>query len=109
MTTPSSHLQEPSVRTNSVYTKVVEVTGKTFTDQTGRFPVTSSKGNQYIMVLYDYDSSAILAELMKNRSKSELFRVYTWMHTYLCHRGLKLLLHKLDNECPAGLKTFLDA
>ena len=83
MTTPSSHLQDLAVQKNFVYTKVVEVTGKFFTDQTGRFPVTSSKGNQYIMVLYDYDSSAILAEPTKNRSESGLVRVYTRMHTYL--------------------------
>ena len=62
----------------------MEVTGNIFTDQTGRFPVMSSKGNQYIMVLYDYDYSAILAKPMKNRSESELVRVYTRMHTYLC-------------------------
>ena len=89
MTTPSSPLQEPAVRTNFVYTKVVEVTGQIFTDQTGRFPVTFSKGNQHIMVLYDYDSSAILAKPMKNRSESELVKVYTRMHTYLCRQGLK--------------------
>ena len=108
MTTPSSPSQEPAVRTNFVYTKVVEVTGQVFTDQTGRFPVTSSKGSQYIMVLYDYDSNAILAEPMKNRSERELVQVYTKMHTYLCRRGLKPWLQKLDNECPAGLKAFME-
>ena len=107
MTTPSSPSQEPAVRTNFVYTKVVEVTGQIFTDQTGRFPVTSSKGNQYIMVLYDFDSNAILAEPMKNRSEREMVQVYTKMHTYLCRRGLKPRLQKLDNECPAGLKAFM--
>ena len=107
MTTPSSPSQEPAVRTNFVYTKVVEVTGKIFTDQTGRFPVTSSKGNQYIMVLYDFDSNAILAEPMKNRSEREMVQVYTKLHTYLCRRGLKPRLQKLDNECPAGLKAFM--
>jgi hypothetical protein len=37
-------------RTNWVYQQAVEVSGQIFSDQTGRFPVTSSKGNQYIMV-----------------------------------------------------------
>jgi hypothetical protein len=36
--------------------------GKIYTDQTGHFPVISSKGNKYIMVLYEYDGNAILAE-----------------------------------------------
>jgi hypothetical protein len=38
---------------------------KIYTDQTGRFPVISSKGNTYIMVLYEYDGNVILAEPIK--------------------------------------------
>ena len=47
----------------------MEITGKIYTDQTGRFPVTSSKGSKYLMVLYDYDSNAILSEPLKSRSE----------------------------------------
>ena len=39
---------------------------KTYSDQTGRFPQRSSHRNKYIMVMYDYDSNAILAEPLKN-------------------------------------------
>jgi hypothetical protein len=38
-----------------------ELNGMISTDQAGRFPVKSSKGNSYIMVLYNYDSNGILA------------------------------------------------
>ena len=38
----------------------------TYSDQTGRFPHRSSKGNEYLMIMYDYDSNAILAVPMKN-------------------------------------------
>ena len=31
-------------------------------DQTGRFPVTSSRSSKYLMVLYDHDSNAIILE-----------------------------------------------
>ena len=42
---------------------------KLYTDQTGRFPYTSFKGNQYVMVAYDaHDSNAIFAEPMRNRT-----------------------------------------
>jgi hypothetical protein len=37
-----------------------------YTDQTGRFPKKSSQGHQYIMVLIEIDSNAILVEAMKN-------------------------------------------
>jgi hypothetical protein len=108
MTTPSSP-KEPNVRTHLVYAKVIEITGKVFSDQTGQFPVTSSKGNKYIMVVYDHDSSAILTEAMKNRTERELVRAYSKIHTHLTNRGLKPQLQKLDNECPNALKEFMRA
>jgi hypothetical protein len=37
-------------------------TGKIYTDQTGLFPVVSSRGVNAVMVLYDYDSNAIITE-----------------------------------------------
>jgi hypothetical protein len=41
-------------------------TQKIWTDQTGKFPKKSRKGNQYIMVLTESDSDVILVEAMKN-------------------------------------------
>jgi hypothetical protein len=52
MTTPTS-LAEPRIQTHLVYAKVIEITGEIYSDQTGRFPVTSRNGNQYIMIVYD--------------------------------------------------------
>eukprot|EP00957_Ditylum_brightwellii_P211453 15366182-Ditylum_brightwellii.AAC.1 len=40
-------------------------TGKMYTDQTDKFPFKSSNGNQYVLVLHNYDSNAILAEPLK--------------------------------------------
>ncbi len=105
MTTPPAPPKH-GVRTHLVY---ATVTGQIFTDQTGRFPVVSSKGNKYVMVLYDYDSNAILAEPIKSRHQAELVRAYQKMHTYLTERGLKPRLQKLDNECPEALKQFMRA
>jgi hypothetical protein len=50
--------------------------GQIYTDQTGRFPVVSSKGNTYIMVLYEYDGNVILAEPIKIRTTAELLRAF---------------------------------
>jgi hypothetical protein len=68
--TTAELLTETTVRTHCAFVSVVCITGKVFSDQTGRFPQTSSRGNKYIMVFYDFDSSAILAEPMKSRSAS---------------------------------------
>ena len=46
------------------------------TDQTSRFPIVSQKGNQYTMVLSNYDSNTILAEGYKSRTATELTASY---------------------------------
>ena len=39
----------------------VEETHKIYTDQTGKYPITSSQGNKYMPIMYVYDANAILA------------------------------------------------
>ena len=51
-------------------------TGKIYTDQTGKFPCTSASGNNYIMILYDYDSNAILMEPIRNRKGPTLIEAH---------------------------------
>jgi hypothetical protein len=38
---------------------------KSYSDQTGRFPIQSSRGYQYVFILYEYDSNAILSKPLK--------------------------------------------
>ena len=88
-----------SEKKDEVYLKIYDMQNKIYTDQTGRFPVTSSKGNKYIMVAFEADSNNIMAEPMKPRKASELTTVYAKIHKMLTSRGLKPKLHILDNEC----------
>jgi hypothetical protein len=94
----------PNQRSHHVFAAVTAVTGQISTDITGQFPITSGRGNKYILVLYDYDSNAILAEPMKNRSDNEHLRAYNKLHQFLVDRGFKPLLQKLDNEASNALK-----
>ena len=45
--------------------KIIGLTGKVYSDQTIKFPITSSRGNNYVMVAYDHGSNAILSEPLK--------------------------------------------
>jgi hypothetical protein len=81
--------------------------GKIYTDQTGRFPVVSRKGNKYIMILYDYDSNAILAQPMKDRTSPELLKAFQVMEQELVASGLRPKLMKLENEASKLLKMYL--
>jgi hypothetical protein len=59
------------------------------------------------MVLYDYDSNAILAQPIKNRTAPELLKAFKLMAQELVARGLKPKLMKLDNEASKLLKNYL--
>ena len=61
------------IREKNIYIKVVEVSNTIYTDQTGRFPVTSSSGH-YIMIMVEIDSNVILAEPMKSKRDDEMQR-----------------------------------
>ena len=65
--------QEP-IKTYHIATAIEHFNPKTtaFSDLRGRFPHTSSRGNQYLLVIYDYDSNAILAAPLKNRQAGEI-------------------------------------
>jgi hypothetical protein len=94
-------------RTHFVYAAVSEPTGQVYTDQTGRFIIPSSTGNNYLLVLYDYDSNSILAEPMKNRTAKSILAAYKSVHAKLCAAGLRPKLQRLDNECSQVLKDFM--
>ena len=90
MTTQPLPLQEPKFQTQMAYLQTVYFTGNVSTDQTGRFPVTSSRGSKYLIILYDHGSNAILAEALTSRNKQELIRATRVFHAYLSDRGLTL-------------------
>ena len=76
-----------------------------YTDQTGRFPYTSLKRNQYIMVGYDADgSSSILAQPMRNRSAGSMIEAYEEMIKQLPKGEERPTTHILNNEYSAELK-----
>jgi len=95
------------VRQNEYYIKTIDLTGKIYSDQTGRFPVISSKGNKYIMIIYDHDSNAILARPLKTKSGIEQLQNIKEIYHYLNSRGIHPKLHVMDNECPQSVKDYI--
>ena len=95
---------EPQQKTNEVLV-TVEATNKIFTDQTGRFRM-SSQGNQYVHIAYVYDVNAIIATPIKSRTGQELLATHKKIITMLQQRGYKPKFHWLDNEASSDLKTY---
>lgn len=67
-----------SERTHACYATCIQKpsNGHTYSDQTGRFPTTSSQGNTQLFVLYDYDSNSIHAVPMATRKATEILHYF---------------------------------
>jgi hypothetical protein len=94
-------------RSHFCYASIIEPTGQIYSDQTGKFVQASSTGNNYLFILYEYDSNLILAEPMKTRSAQSILTAYKTVHAQLCRSGLRPQLQRLDNECSAALKDYM--
>ena len=46
-------------------------------DQTGRFPYRSFKGNQYVMIIHESDSNAILYQPVRNKEGGSNVKAWT--------------------------------
>ena len=77
--------------------------GMISTDQTGKFPITSGRGNTHIMVLYDHDSNFINATAIKSRLENDLINGYKILFKELYKAGIRPVIQKLDNEASEGL------
>ena len=81
--TPYPIPEDVHVRANMVFIRILPISGKSFSDQTGWFPVTSIRGRKYIMVMANYDSDAILAEPLTSRAEKELLCAVAKIYQHL--------------------------
>ena len=70
-------------KTHDLFIAMEEVTRKIYTDQTGRFPHTSSRGMKYIMVINIYDANYVWGVPLKNRSAAEMLQAYKKVYSTL--------------------------
>jgi hypothetical protein len=68
--------------------------------------VASSRGNNYLLVLYDCDTNFIFAAPFKNRTAKCILAAYQTVHQRLCDAERTPKLQRLDNECSTILKHF---
>jgi hypothetical protein len=100
---------EDNTRTRIIYADCHCTTGMVYIDPTGKFLVPSVSGNQYILVIYEYDSNYIHAEPMIDRTGPSIIAAYQRSIVFLQSRGFKPLLRRLDNEATGTLQDFLIA
>jgi hypothetical protein len=71
----NSHAPKPK-RMNDVNIKIHNARKTMHSNLTIQYPATSSRGNQYIMVLVEVDGNYIDAELMKNKTDGSIMKAY---------------------------------
>jgi hypothetical protein len=100
---------EDNTRTRIIHAGCHCTTSMVYTYPTGKFLVPSVSGNQYILVVYEYDSNYIHAEPMIDRTGPSIIAAYQRSIDFLQARGFKPLLQRLDNEATSALQDFLVA
>ncbi|KAL7475798.1 hypothetical protein ACHAW6_001698, partial [Cyclotella cf. meneghiniana] len=85
-------------KANMVFMTMVDIQGQLFTDQTGRFLVTSNRGKNCIVIFYTVDANHIKSYPIKTRHRTELLQAYMDVYAYLRVHGYRPQLHKLDNK-----------
>ena len=77
-------------------------------DLTGQFPYCSSRGNQYILIGYHYDSNAILGLPLKNRQANTITSAWKQLDKKLAQAGEVTNTWILDNEVSGELKAAME-
>ena len=68
------------------------------TDLPGRFPFTSDMNNNYIFIMYNFDSNTIQGKPIKSRNAPELVRGFELCYNKPKAANITPFLHRLDNE-----------
>jgi hypothetical protein len=104
---PSSDVGNPT--TCYYYTAAIspQPTGQVHWDQASRFPVVSSTGNNYLPLVYDYDSNSIQAKPMPKRTSLCILHLYRTIHTCITAASLLCKLQQLNNEASLTLKEYM--
>jgi hypothetical protein len=99
--------QKPfNARTHFVFMTIIKISGMLFSDQSSRFPITSNRGNKYVVIFYIYDANFVKSVPIKSWLKEELLRAYRLVYAYLTTRGSKLQLHKIS-KMSQDVETFI--
>ena len=102
---PSQEKDNPL--THTIYANFVSTHTmcKTYSDQTGKFIIQSSRGNNYIFILYEYDSNFIFSIPIKNRQAKSIADACKICYIWLKKNGHVPDLHILGNKCSNLLKS----
>ena len=77
-------------------------------DLTGRFPYRSSRGNQYVMVMYHYDSNVIWGVPLQKRTAADIVDAWESLIKKFVKGGFKPNLFIFDNEFSGEFRAVVE-
>ncbi len=75
-----------------------------YNDLTGSFPYMSPEGNVCYLIVYHYESNAILGLPISGFDDNTVFTVYKTQFEFLESKGYKIKLNVMDNQCTKQIK-----
>ena len=89
----------------SIYVKTLSLSDTNHTDLTGRFPITSRRGNQYVLV--SVFEGYVRLEPMASRKGTSYVKAYQSMMEFFRSHGRVPKFQRLDNETSGELEKYL--
>ena len=84
-----------------------KISGVVYSDLTGNFPFMSFDGNVCFLVVYHYETNAIMATPIAGLDDMTIFKAYKAIFQDLTKRGFKPKLNVMDNQATKYIKKFL--
>jgi hypothetical protein len=84
-----------------------KVSGVVYSDLTGNFPFMSFDGNKCFLVVYHYETNAIMATPIDGLDDMTIFKAYKVIFQDLTDKGFKPKLNVMDNQATKYIKKFL--
>jgi hypothetical protein len=79
-------------------------TGTLYNDLTGTFPFMSLKGNVCFLVVYHYESNAILALPISGFRNNIIFQAYKQIYEMIESKGFVIRFNVMDNQASKVIK-----
>ena len=110
----STNNDDPNITIKEVYIKcyseneprtLANTQQKIYSDQTDRFLYKLSRGSQYLLVMYDYDSNVIMFQPLKSRQSKEMAQAFTKCCNKLRISPKDPNLFVLNNKCSKDIRN----
>ena len=100
--TSATHVPASSHESHTVYVKIILASDTSHSDLTGRFPIASITGNQYLFI--STMDGYIHAEPMTSRHHTEYLKAYQKTIDFFRSHGHPISIQRLDNETSSQLE-----